>query len=120
MGNKDSAKNILNYAKEIFGEGFEEDVVITEDRLSAYEFFDDYEITDFTLPTNDDIEKLKAYVADDNQESYLDVAVKAWICCWAAVWINCLKSIFRDILILKFTKKLDNEINFKKIENCFN
>ena len=79
MGDKASAKNILTYAKEIFGEKFEEDAVITEDRLSAFEFFDGYEITDFKLPQSEDVESLKGYVSDDNQEGYLEAAAKAWL-----------------------------------------
>lgn len=39
MGSKENNGAILNYAEEIFGEPFERDAVITEDRLSADEFF---------------------------------------------------------------------------------
>ena len=39
MGSKENNSNILNYAEEIFGEPFDKDAIITEDRLSAHEFF---------------------------------------------------------------------------------
>jgi DEAD/DEAH box helicase domain-containing protein len=79
MGDKDSALNILNYAEEIFGEEFEDDAVITEDRLSAFEFFRGYEITDFTFPSNEDIEKLKILIAEGDLEKYLEAAARVWI-----------------------------------------
>ena len=40
MGSKDNNGSIVEYASEIFGEPFEKDSVITENRLSAQEFFD--------------------------------------------------------------------------------
>ena len=39
MGSRDSNGSIIEYASEIFGEPFERDSVITEDRLSPGEFF---------------------------------------------------------------------------------
>lgn len=79
MGDEDSSQNILSYAKEIFGETFETDAVITEDRLSSYEFFNDYEVTDFALPSEDDISDLKDRMEDDELSLFIQLSSKAWI-----------------------------------------
>ena len=49
MGTKDSAASIRDYASTVFGEQFEHDAVITEDRLSPSEFSAGYDIIDFTI-----------------------------------------------------------------------
>jgi DEAD/DEAH box helicase domain-containing protein len=41
MGDQESAGGILGYAQEVFGEPFEADAVVTEDRITAAEFFAD-------------------------------------------------------------------------------
>jgi len=79
MGDKESSDSILSYAKEIFGESFETDAVITEDRLSSYEFFRDYEVSDFTFPTDEVMDKLKASMDDDKLDSFLQLSSQAWI-----------------------------------------
>lgn len=78
MGSKDNGKNILQYAEEIFGEPFEEEAIVTEDRLSPDEFFAGQEITDFTMPSAHHVEQLTALVAQDNEISYLELARDAW------------------------------------------
>ncbi len=78
MGSKDSSRNILQYAEEIFGEPFEGDAIVTEDRLSPDEFFEGSEITDFTMPTAEQIARLSALVEQDDEEAYIREAVAAW------------------------------------------
>ena len=79
MGGKDSSDSIRGYASEIFGEPFERDAVITEDRLSAAEFFAGNEITDFGMPSPEQIDELNGRVAQDDQDAYLRSAVSAWL-----------------------------------------
>lgn len=79
MGDKESSLNILSYAKEIFGEVFESDAVITEDRLTAYEFFGDYGVTDYTFPSDEDIDELKVSMQDDDLSTFLYLSSKCWI-----------------------------------------
>ncbi len=79
MGSKDNSKNIVTYASEIFGEPFEEDAVITEDRLTPDEFFSDKDITDFTMPTAEQVIELNKLTEQDDEASYLECAVKAWL-----------------------------------------
>lgn len=79
MGSKDNGKGILEYASEIFGEPFEENAVITEDRLSPAEFFTDSDITDFTIPTDEQVKKLITLTQQDDEKAYIAEAVKAWM-----------------------------------------
>ena len=79
MGSKDNGKGILEYASEIFGEPFEENAVITEDRLSPAEFFADSDITDFTIPSDEQVKKLTTLTKQDDEEAYIVEAVKAWM-----------------------------------------
>ncbi len=78
MGSKDNGKGILEYASEIFGEPFEENAVITEDRLSPAEFFADSDITDFTIPADEQVRKLITLTQQDDEKAYIAEAVKAW------------------------------------------
>ena len=79
MGSKENADNIIQYATEIFGEIFEQDAVITEDRLSPAEFFDEKAVTQFTIPTAEQALKLEELAADDDMPNYLSLAVKSWL-----------------------------------------
>lgn len=78
MGAKDSAASIRNYASTVFGEPFEEDAVITEDRLSPSEFFTGREVIDFTIPAAGQISNLKACIEADDQREYLEAAAQCW------------------------------------------
>lgn len=51
MGSKENNSSILSYAEEIFGEPFDKSAIITEDRLSAQEFFANVDATEFSMPT---------------------------------------------------------------------
>lgn len=78
MGSKENNGDILEYASEIFGEPFEKNAVITEDRLSAQEFFDGIDITEFSIPTYEQVELLTKFSEKDDPDGYLKEAVKAW------------------------------------------
>lgn len=78
IGSKENNSNILNYAEEIFGEPFDKDAIITEDRLSAQEFFAGADITEFTLPTVEQVMELDKLSAEDEPSAYLQSAVKDW------------------------------------------
>ncbi len=78
MGSEKNSEGILHYAEEIFGELFDKEALITEDRLSAEEFFASSEVTEFGLPSAEDIEELSRLAEEDESESYLRAAVKAW------------------------------------------
>ncbi len=78
MGSKDNNSSIIEYATEIFGEPFERDSVITEDRLSALEFFDNTDVTQFAMPNAEQAIELSRLAAEDEPSAYLRYAVKAW------------------------------------------
>ncbi len=78
MGSKDNYQNIIKYASEIFGEPFEQDAVITEERLSPLEFFANSEVRSYSLPSAEQIGLLEKLSVADDWEKYLNEAVKAW------------------------------------------
>ena len=79
IGSEDNNPRILNYASEIFGEPFDSDAIITEDRLSPSEFFDGCEVTDFSFPTNEQVEQLASAVIDDDITHFLQLSAECWI-----------------------------------------
>ena len=79
MGGEDSADSIRQYAEKVFGEPFEQDSVITEDRLSPKEFFKGYDTYDHTVPTPDEALALAACAGEEDEESYLLLAAESWI-----------------------------------------
>lgn len=78
MGSKENHSNILSYAEEIFGEPFDKDAIITEDRLSPQEFFAGAEVTAFAIPTPEQAAELDRLSVEDEPDEYLQCAVKAW------------------------------------------
>ena len=78
MGTKENNGSILEYAQEIFGEPFEKDAIITEDRLSAQEFFADSEASEFAMPTGAQTQELALLSEEDDPSGYLRAAVKDW------------------------------------------
>lgn len=78
MGSKDNNSNILSYAEEIFGEPFDRDAIITEDRLSAQEFFADIDVTEFAMPSAEQTLELARLSVEDEPAAYLQCAVKSW------------------------------------------
>lgn len=78
MGVEDNAENIREYAETVFGEPFGKDSVISEDRLSPEEFFSEYEVADFTIPNQDDINILESLYEEDNQSAYLLASTESW------------------------------------------
>lgn len=78
MGEKDSAQYIKEYAGSIFGEIFEEYSVITEDRLSATEFFDGYNVEEFSFPNQEQCLRLQQFIDEEDHEGYLALAAESW------------------------------------------
>lgn len=78
MGSKENNSSILDYAEEIFGEPFDKDAIITEDRLSPDEFFEGVDITEFAMPTAEESLELDKLAEKDEPTLYLQSAVKDW------------------------------------------
>lgn len=79
IGSEENNPKILNYASEIFGEPFDSNAIITEDRLSPSEFFDGYEVTNFSFPSNEQVEKLASAIIDDDITHFLQLSAECWI-----------------------------------------
>lgn len=79
MGGEEVSENIRNYAEDIFGEAFEEDSVIIEDRLSPEEYFAGEDVDYFRIPDKKAAEKLDSLVLQDDLEEYLKAAATAWL-----------------------------------------
>lgn len=79
MGSKSTAEDILRYAEEIFGESFDSEAVVTEDRISAQEFFDGFKEDDFTIPTNEEVSALADLINEGNEEEYIKYAASIWL-----------------------------------------
>lgn len=79
MGNEASADNIRQYAEKVFGETFEANSVIMEDRLSPKEFFAGYDVVDYTFPTADEVDSLRRCIGDEEQEEFLILAAGSWL-----------------------------------------
>ena len=78
MGSGESRDSIIQYATDIFGEPFEQDAVITEDRLSAEEYFAGIEAAEFALPNNEQCMELEKLSMEDDQNEYLQKDVRFW------------------------------------------
>lgn len=78
MGSEETAKEIVQYASSIFDVPFDEQAVITEDRLSAQEYFSASPVTEFQLPSSTQAKIMEDLVAEDDLTTYLNFVVKAW------------------------------------------
>ncbi|WP_027205060.1 DEAD/DEAH box helicase [Butyrivibrio fibrisolvens] len=79
MGAKDSSKSIKEYASDVFGELFDDEAVITEDRLSSEEFFAGSDVTDYKIPNRGEALKIKELSSGEDEEAYLRTAVDIWL-----------------------------------------
>jgi len=79
MGSRDSAQRIRDYASSVFGESFGGDSVITEDRLSPFEFFAGHETEYVMFPTEELCRKLQFLSLESNLEAYLTCAAQSWL-----------------------------------------
>lgn len=79
MGSKEHGADLIKYALDIFGETFDEKSIITEDRLSSLEFFDDVDIDYLNIPTKEEIRPLFEIVQGKFDEvEYIRVATNIW------------------------------------------
>lgn len=78
MGDEKAADGVLDYAKHVFGEDFDPDSVIMEDRLTAKDFFKGVPRKIFTLPTPSQAAELADLTGQDDPEVYLQKAFSVW------------------------------------------
>ena len=78
MGGSDSKDALIDYGQRIFGEPFESDSVITEDRLKSHEFLYEKEVLYFKVPSREDAMQLRTLADEEQEEEYLRFAVQCW------------------------------------------
>ena len=78
MGGEGSAEALLDYAQNIFGEVFDKDAIVTEDRLSGHEFLESAEVNLYRIPTEREAEELSLLAREEDAEGYLEHAISAW------------------------------------------
>lgn len=78
MGGPESREPMLKYAHEVFGEPFEEDAIITEDRLSSHEFFTGSTVSFYRVPDAEEAKALSELARAEKEEEYLSLSAKAW------------------------------------------
>lgn len=78
MGGEESRKPLLDYAEDIFGETFEKEAIVSEDRLSGHEFLDDAEVNLYRIPTEDEATGLSLLAKEEDADGYLEHAIQAW------------------------------------------
>ncbi len=78
MGGEESAQALLDYAQNIFGEAFDKDAIVTEDRLTGHEFLDSTEVNRYRMPTETEARELNLLAQEEDVEGYLCHALSAW------------------------------------------
>ena len=78
MGGEGSAKALLDYAENIFGEKFDKNAIVTEDRLTGHEFLDNAEVNLYRMPTEEEAAELNILAQEEDAEGYLSQAINAW------------------------------------------
>lgn len=79
MGTEENSAQILEYARGIFGEPFDQDAIITEDRLSPSEFLGDIETNEEIIPTAEEAKRLSELSDADDITGYLQYAARIWM-----------------------------------------
>ena len=82
MGGEGSADSLLEYAERIFGEPFEKNAIVTEDRLNGHEFLERVEVNSYRMPSEAEAETLNLLAREEDSEGYLEHALNAWFEEW--------------------------------------
>lgn len=77
LGSDSQMEKLVSYASQVFGERFELDAVITEQRLTQEQFLSDARTEFFTHPQKDSLSEL-ALVGFDDADAYVDASYQAW------------------------------------------
>ena len=78
MGGPESMGAMLEYARAVFGEPFEDDAIVTEDRLSSKEFFAGQEVSYYRIPTEEEAEHLRELARSEREDEYIEYASQIW------------------------------------------
>jgi DEAD/DEAH box helicase domain-containing protein len=75
---QDGTSQIISYASQVFGEPFDEEAIITEDRISIAEYLLDKDVSDVRIPEIDEIEKLLVETDGLTPENLVTQTYRAW------------------------------------------
>ncbi len=78
MGGPESVGPMLEYARAVFGEPFEDDAIVTEDRLSSREFFSGQEVSYYRIPTSEEAGRLRELARREQENEYLAFSSQVW------------------------------------------
>ncbi len=79
MGAKSQGNALLQYASNIFGESFDTDSIITEDRITPFEYLNNISTEYIGLPDKEEIERLiNLSLSNHVNEEYIKYAIKIW------------------------------------------
>ena len=78
MGGKESAEDMLDYASKVFGEPFDKEAIVTEDRISTREFFSGQDVNHFKLPESQEVSMLRHLAAAEDENAYISHAISSW------------------------------------------
>src|SRR5665648_116471 len=79
MGAGDNAGVLLGYASKVFGELFETNAIVTEDRLTAQEFLQGSHTEYIQFPDQDQVDRLLQLINDGEEREYLCTAYVSWL-----------------------------------------
>lgn len=78
LGGESSGRaKLIEYASQVFGEPFQEDAIVTEERLSTHDFLSSAQTEYYYQPSSDQLEALSITRFDD-ATSYVEAAYEAW------------------------------------------
>ena len=79
LGGNESAEGILKFASDVFGQRFDEDALISEERLSADDFLSGVEPDVFAMPSGEEMEALARAARENDAGAYLSRAMAAFM-----------------------------------------
>ena len=75
---EDGASRITSYASQIFGEPFEDDAIVTEDRITIAEYLLDKDVDEVQVPEQAEMAELFVEVDGISSETLISKAYKTW------------------------------------------
>lgn len=133
MGSKSQGGALIKYASNIFGENFDEDSIITEDRITPLEYFEGIDIVYLDIPDEKDIYSIiDAAQGNSDEKEYIRKAYEVWF--KEQVDIGVLETrefkenlviklkqckFFRDFIEVLEGKSLDYSYLYERLKNTY-
>src|SRR6056297_245545 len=78
MGSAQSRGGMIQFASDVFGEPFDPDSVVTEDRVSARAFLDNYEDIYLSIPSVNRLPELETLLRDGDEAGFIGKCFDCW------------------------------------------